>query len=107
MATACDATTARQPTRRQAEFLRLVYRLAVELGRYPMFREITAVRGWRSPNAVNEHVKRLARLGLLVKPEARKGASAPYTLAGLRMVPTLAADEAGERLAEILRGGGE
>ena len=68
-------------TPRQTEILRLIQRVLVETGMPPTRAEIARELGFRSPNAAEEHLRALARKGVI--------ALMPGTSRGIQLKDTL------------------
>ena len=68
-------------TPRQTEILRLIQRAIAETGMPPTRAEIAEEMGFRSPNAAEEHLRALARKGVI--------ALMPGTSRGIKLMDTL------------------
>lgn len=87
-------------TARQAEILQLIHRAVAVTGMPPTRAEIAKTLGFRSPNAAEQHLKALARKGVLeLLPGTSRGirlrqpSHAPETAAGLPVVGRVAAGQ--------------
>jgi SOS-response transcriptional repressor LexA len=94
-------------TERQREALAAIWRHLEAHGRYPSYRELMEALGVAGPNAVRVLLVPLERKGLLVMghgPRAgpQSAGRQSYRLAGVRLAPVLADDDAGRRLAAEL-----
>jgi SOS-response transcriptional repressor LexA len=87
------------PTRRQREVLRVIYRSVVTLGHSPTFSELGRALGVSSKNAVNDHLAALERKGLIMR---RPGECRGITLTdqGLDALEYLMVQERVEKLEE-------
>lgn len=90
------------PSRRQLEVLRFIVRHVDELGYPPVIREIGRALGIASTSAVDAHLTRLAKRGLVVRnPIISRGLL--VTAAGRREAGILASTEPASGLASDVR----
>lgn len=87
-------------TPRQAEILALIRRCIAETGYPPTRSEIARACGFRSPNAAEQHLRALARKGVI---EMRRGASRGIRLVGMEADEGDAGDDTGEGLPVVGR----
>ncbi len=81
-------------TPRQQEVVRWIYDYVVEHGQYPTIRAVMHGMGFRSPNAVMNHLEFIAKKGYV---EFGGNVSRAIRLCGMRLAPVFDG-EAGERL---------
>jgi repressor LexA len=77
------------PTPRQAEALELIKKFQAEHGYAPTTRDMMALMGMKSPNAVMGHFKALEKRGLIVRDK--------NVSRGIRVVDTGSKDEMAKR----------